>query len=80
MCFCPDKIWVDLSRHADVFRFIELASKCEDDVVVKSGHFAVDGKSLLAMRTISLTSPVEVDFYGNIPDEIRENLKKFIIT
>ena len=38
------KITVLLDKITDVKDFVNLALKCRDDVVVKSGHFAVNAK------------------------------------
>ena len=73
------KIWISLNQIADILRFVELVSKCRDDVVVKSGHFAVNAKSLMALFSLDLTKPLKVEFYGEVPYEIRDDLNKFII-
>lgn len=73
------KIWVSLNQIADIPKFVGLASKCKDDVVVKSGNFAVDAKSLLGLYSLDLTKPLKVEFYGHIPYEVKEGMEKFII-
>ena len=73
------KITVRLNKITDIGRFVRLASKCRDDVVVKSGHFAVSAKSIMGLFSLDLNKPLKVEFYGNIPYEVREGIKKFIV-
>lgn len=73
------KINVSLDKIADIKDFINLASKCRDDVIVKSGHYAVSAKSIMGLFSLDLTKPLKVEFYGAVPYEVREGMKKFII-
>ena len=73
------KITVLLDRITDIRDFVNLASMCQDDVVVKSGHYSVCAKSIMALCSLDLTKPLKVEFYGNIPYEVREGMKKFIV-
>ena len=73
------KTSVLLDKIADIKDFVNLASKCRDDVVVKSGHYAVSAKSIMALFSLDLSKPLKVEFYGNIPYEVREGMKKFIV-
>ena len=59
--------------------FVNLALKCRDDVVVKSGHFAINAKSLMGLYSLNLSNPLKVEFYGGIPYDVKEGMKKFII-
>lgn len=73
------KITVLLDKITDIKDFVGLASKCRDDVVVKSGYYAVSAKSIMALFSLDLSKPLKVEFYGNIPYEVREGIKKFIV-
>ena len=77
--FDTTQITVSLNKITDISKFVVLVSKCRDDVVVKSGHFAVNAKSLMALFSLDLTKPLKVEFYGNIPYEVKEGIKKFIV-
>ena len=77
--FDTTQIIVSLNKITDISKFVALVSKCRDDVVVKSGHFAVNAKSLMALFSLDLTKPLKVEFYGNIPYEVKEGIKKFIV-
>ena len=73
------KITVLLDKIADIKDFVSLTSKCRDDVVVKSGHYAVSAKSIMALFSLDLSKPLKVEFYGDIPYEVKEGMKKFIV-
>ena len=73
------KITVLLDKITDIKDFVNLASKCKDDVVVKSGNYAVSAKSIMALFSLDLSKPLMVEFYGNIPYEVKEGMRKFIV-
>ncbi|MBE7018428.1 MAG: HPr family phosphocarrier protein [Ruminococcaceae bacterium] len=73
------KIMVLLNKITHVVKFVRLVSKCRDDVVVKSGNFSINAKSLLALFCLDLSKPVFVEFHGDIPQEIEGDIKKFIV-
>ena len=73
------KVTVLLDKITDIKDFVNLVSKCQDDVVIGSGKFAVDAKSIMGLFSLDLTKPLKVEFYGNIPYEVREGIKRFII-
>lgn len=77
--FDTAKTTIRLNNSVEVIRFSNLVSKCKDDVVVKSGHFAVNAKSMSALYSIDLTKTLDVEFYGYIPAEVQEGMKQFII-
>ena len=77
--FETTKVMVLLDKITDISNFVTLVSKCRDDVVVKSGHFAVNAKSLMGLYSLDLTKPLKVEFYGDIPYEVKEGMKKFIV-
>lgn len=77
--FDTTKIMISLSKITDVSKFVKLATKCKDDVVVKSGRFVVNAKSMIGLFSLDLTKPLKVEFYGCVPYEVREGMKKFIV-
>ena len=73
------KITISLNKIADIKDFVGLTSKCSDDVIVCSGRFAVDAKSIMGLFSLDLTKPLKVEFYGSVPYEVKEGMKKFMI-
>lgn len=73
------KATVLLDKIADIKDFVNLTSKCSDDVTIGSGRFAVDAKSIMGLFSLDLSKPLKVEFHGDIPDEVKEGMKKFIV-
>ena len=73
------QIIVSLNKITDIKDFVNLVSKCTDDVTIGSGRFKVNAKSIMVLFSLDLTKTLKVDFYGRIPYDIRDDLKKFII-
>lgn len=73
------KATVLLDKIVDIKNFVNLVSKCRDDVVIKSGHYTVNAKSIMALFSLDLSKPLKVEFYGDFPYEVKEGIKKFII-
>lgn len=77
--FTTIKIRVLIDKFADIAKFVALTSKCEDDVVAVSQNYRVNAKSLLGLYSLDLSTPIKVEFYGDIPDEIKNDLRKFMV-
>ena len=74
------KVTIRLCKIVDIAEFVYLASKCQDDVVIKSGNFAINAKSLMGLYSSDLTKPLNVEFYGNIPYEVKDGIKRFLVS
>ena len=77
--FDTTKIRVLIDSFADVSKFVSLVSKCTDDVVAVSQNYRVNAKSLLGIYSLDLSKPIRVEFYGVVPYEIRDELKKYMV-
>ena len=77
--FDTTKVMVLLDKITDIKEFVNLVSKCNDDVTIGSGRFAVDAKSIMGLFSLDLSKPLKVEFYGDIPYEVKEGMKKFIV-
>lgn len=60
---------VKLNAITDVQNFSRLASNLYGEVDIVSGKYVVDGKSLLGLFSLDLSSPVEVIVHEVIPSE-----------
>lgn len=70
---------IELKTFQDVNDFAKLASKCADDVLVYNGRYIVSGKSILGLYSLDLSKRMKVEFYGEIPDEVKAEMKKYIV-
>ena len=84
-CECSDcaddkpKSAMRLSNIDNVEMFVRLTSTCDGDVIVKSGRFAVNGKSFIGLSGIDLSNPVTVEFYCEVPHEVQETMRKYVV-
>lgn len=70
---------VNIDTVDKVKEFYNLCLKCTGEVSVCGGRYVVSGKSIMELFTLDLTHPVKVEFDGDIPIEVREGMKKFIV-
>lgn len=73
------KITVLLDKFVDIKEFVDLVSKCSDDVTIGSGRFSVNAKSIMGLFSLDLAKPLNVEFYGAVPYEVKEGMRKFIV-
>ena len=53
--------YVDLSKFESVKRFVEVSSDKSCFVLLKSGRYVVDGKSILGIFSLDLSRPVVLE-------------------
>lgn len=63
-----------LKKITDVSDFVNLASKCKGDVLVKSGKYTVSGKSIMGVFSLDLSKPLMVEIHDEIPADVRKAL------
>lgn len=56
----------------DIKNFNRLATQLESDVLLKSGRYVIDGKSIEGIFSLSLDKPVELEIIGRNDEEIEE--------
>lgn len=60
---------------ADVKLFINVMNNCtSEDVVLKSGRYVVNAKSLMGIFSLDLDMPVEIEFPVEVHNYIKENV------
>lgn len=62
---------IDLGNYNNVKEFIQLAQGSEHEILLKSGKYIVDGKSILGVFSLDLSLPIIVesedkDFLNNV--------------
>jgi hypothetical protein len=70
---------IKLNTTKDVASFVALCSNCVDDVWVYSEKYIVSGKSLTELNVLNLSDTLKVEFCGDIPEEVKTGMKKFIV-
>ena len=73
------EVIININTVNKVKDFCNLCSKCSDDVLVYGGRYIVSGKSIMGIFSLDLTKPLKAEFYGDIPLEVKEGMKEFIV-
>jgi phosphotransferase system HPr-like phosphotransfer protein len=71
-------IGITLNTINDVKSFVNTANKFNGDVLIRNGHYIVDGKSLLGIFSLDLSKGLTVEFSNTPNEEILGELHQFI--
>ncbi|MBQ2512143.1 MAG: HPr family phosphocarrier protein [Clostridia bacterium] len=64
---------------ADLYDFVEIAEKYPFDIVLMSGHYKVDGKSLMGMYCLDLLHDIEMQVHTDGGEEFFAEIDRFIV-
>ena len=67
-----------ITKITDVSDLIKLTSKCPCEVLIKSGKYVVDGKSIMGVFSLDLSKPLTLEIHGTAPLDVRVGLVNFI--
>lgn len=73
------KEMIQLNTINDVQELCNLAGKNQGDVMLTSGRFNVDAKSLMGIMSLNLSKPVELTAYSPFDMAFTDGIKKFIV-
>ena len=63
----------------DVKNFVTTVTKCNYDVDIVSGRYAIDAKSIMGILSLDLSKPLELRVDSDDCDELIAELDKYII-
>ena len=63
----------------DVKAFVNTVSKCDFDVDLISGRYAVDAKSIMGIFSLDLSKPIKLEAHTDDADEFFAEIKDFIV-
>ena len=63
----------------DVKAFVNTVCKCDFDVDLISGRYAVDAKSIMGIISLDLTKPIKLEAHSDDTDEFFAEIKDFIV-
>ena len=70
-------IQISLQMAQKVKEFVAITQNCPHEILLKSGKYIVDAKSILGIFSLDLSQPIIVEIYADSCDEILEKLKAF---
>lgn len=68
---------ISLEMAQRVKEFVSITQACECEILLKSGKYVVDAKSILGIFSLDLSKPLTVEIYSDDCAELLEELKKF---
>ena len=60
-----------------VKEFVAVTQNCDCEILLKSGKYVVDAKSILGIFSLDLSQPLTVEIYGDNCEDVIAKLAKF---
>ena len=73
------KTTVMLATINDVKNFVTLVSKCDFDVDLISGRYAIDAKSIMGIFSLDLSKPIALEAHTDDASKFFGEIKNFIV-
>lgn len=70
-------VTISLQMAQRVKEFVAITQNCEYEILLKSGKYVVDAKSILGIFSLDLSKPLTVEIYSDDCAELINALKKF---
>ncbi len=70
---------IRLSAIEEVRNFVNIVSRFDGEVDLKSGRYVVDAKSIMGIFSLDLLNPIEMTIHSDNCDELLEQLKDYIV-
>ncbi|MBQ8659158.1 MAG: HPr family phosphocarrier protein [Clostridia bacterium] len=70
-------IKISLEMAQRVKEFVNITQNYPYEILLKSGKYVVDAKSILGIFSLDLSQPITVEVYSENCDELLTQLKKF---
>ena len=70
---------ISLEMTQRVKEFVAITQACDYEIVLKSGKYVVDAKSILGIFSLDLSQPLTVEIYSDNCADLLEKLKKYAV-
>lgn len=70
---------ININTINDVKEFVSLVSKCNYDVDIVSGRYAIDAKSIMGIFSLDLSKELTLNIHSDDCAEFLDNIKAFIV-
>ena len=68
---------ISLEMAQRVKEFVNITQACDFEILLKSGKYVVDAKSILGIFSLDLSQPLTVEIYSDDCAALLDQLKKF---
>ena len=70
---------IRLNGVEDIRAFVNAASLYEYDIDLRGGRYVVDGKSIMGIFSLDLSSPIDMVIYGDKEETLITKIEKYIV-
>lgn len=70
---------IKLKEIKDVYDFVAIVTTYEGDIDIVSGRYRVNAKSIMGIFALDLTQPLNLEIFGDDPDEALKDLDRFLV-
>jgi phosphocarrier protein HPr len=72
-------VTIKLATIEDVKQFVNTVSKCDYEVDLISGRYAVDAKSIMGIFSLDISKPIKLEAHTDNADAFFADIKKFVV-
>lgn len=70
---------ININTINDVKNFVSIVSRCDYDVDIVSGRYAIDAKSIMGIFSLDLSKPIKVEIHSDNCDAFLSEIKAFVV-
>ena len=69
---------ININTINDVKNFVSIVSRCDYDVDIVSGRYAIDAKSIMGIFSLDLSKPLTLNIHSDNCEDFLEEIKGYI--
>lgn len=70
---------VNINTINDVKNFVSIVSRCDYDVDIVSGRYAIDAKSIMGIFSLDLSKELTLNIHSDNCEDFLEEIKSYIV-
>lgn len=70
---------ININTINDVKDFVTIVSRCDYDVDIVSGRYAIDAKSIMGIFSLDLSKELTLNIHSDSCEDFIDSIKKYIV-
>ena len=70
---------ININTINDVKNFVSIVSRCDYDVVIVSGRYAIDAKSIMGIFSLDLSKELTLNIHSDDCADFLDQIKDYIV-
>ncbi len=70
---------ININTINDVKNFVSIVSRCDYDVDIISGRYAIDAKSIMGIFSLDLSKELTLNIHSDNCEDFLEEIKSYIV-